>query len=99
MSRKYYCGTDSESALTIVSPITMKIEQTAETAEQETELNTEVEMEQTDNNAENVSETYGVDVKADTLKSDELSGTTKTLMVFSYVVSEHLRQREYIDTS
>jgi len=99
MSRKYYCGTDSESALTIVSPITMKIEQTAETAEQETELNTEVEMEQTENNAESVSETYGVDVKVDTSKTDELSGATKMLMVFRPVVSEYLRQIEYIDTS
>lgn len=48
MSREYYCVTDSESALTIVSPITMKIEQAPETAEQETELNTEVETEQTE---------------------------------------------------
>ena len=74
-------------------------EQTAETAEHETELNTEVETEQTENNAESVSETYGVDVKADTSKSNELSVTTKTLMTFSFVVSEYLRQIEYIDTS
>lgn len=74
-------------------------EQTAETVEQETELNTEVETEQTENNAESVSETYGVDVKVDTSKSNELSGTTKTLMALSPVVSEYLRQIEYIDTS
>ena len=74
-------------------------EQTAEAAEQETELNTEVETEQTENNAESVSETYGVDVKVDTSKSNELSGTTKTLMALSAVVSEYLRQIEYIDTS
>lgn len=63
-------------------------EQTVEAAEQETELN-----------AESVSETYGGDVKADTSKSNELSGTTKTLMALSPVVSEYLRQIEYIDTS
>ena len=82
----------SKSALSVVVRKT-------ETAEQETELNTEVETEQTENNAESVSETYGVDVKVDTSKSNELSGTTKTLMALSPVVSEYLRQIEYIDTS
>lgn len=71
-----------------------------ETAEQKTELNTEVETEQTENNVESVSETHdSKDAKADTSKTDELSGTTKMLMVFSPVVSEYLRQIEYIDTS
>lgn len=59
----------------------------------------ETTAEQTENNAESVSETYGVDVKVDTSKSNELSGTTKTLMALSPVVSEYLRQRGYIDTS
>ena len=75
-------------------------EQTVEAAEQETELNTEVETEQTENNAESISETHdSKDVKTDTSKTDELSVTTKTLMTFSSVVSEYLRQRGYIDTS
>ena len=79
---------------------TPEAEQTAETVEQETELNTEVETEQTENNAESVLETYvGEDVKADTSKTNKLSGTTKMLMVFRLVVSEYLRQIEYIDTS
>lgn len=86
----------SKSALSVVVRKT-------ETAEQETELNAEVaqvEAEQTENNAESISETHdSKDVKANTSKADELSATTKTLMTFSFVVSEYLRQKGYIDTS
>lgn len=74
-----------------------------ETAEQETELNaevTQVEAEQTENNAESISETHdSKDVKIDISKTDELSVTTKTLMAFSFVASEYLKQIGYIDTS
>lgn len=75
-------------------------EQTAETAEQKTELDTEVEAEQTENNAESISETHdSKDVKIDISKTGELSVTTKTLMAFSFVASEYLKQIGYIDTS
>lgn len=66
----------------------------------EQEVHEVSETEQTENNAESISETHdSKDVKTDVSKTGELSVTTKTLVTFSFVASEYLKQIGYIDTS
>lgn len=93
MSKEYYCGTDSESALTIVSPITMKIEQTAE---QETELNTEVTQVEAEQTAENKTETTAENITVSGTNQDNIN-----VLIVADVINtfEMITHTGYFDTS